>query len=74
MRKNFYFIAFLILSVSVNAIASGCGKKGPPLPPDEEKSLNTVEPAAGPQPTPEIPAPPADADATEPGPPPSEQP
>lgn len=43
MKKNFAFIALLILSLSVNALASGCGKKGPPVPPDEEKSLTTVE-------------------------------
>jgi predicted small lipoprotein YifL len=50
--KNFAFIALLILSLSLNALASGCGKKGPPVPPDEEKSLTTVEPSAD---TPSVP-------------------
>lgn len=70
MRKSFYFIALLILSLSVSALASGCGKKGPPLPPDEEKSLTTVEPTAAP----ETPAAPESEGAREPGTPPSEQP
>lgn len=74
MRKNFYFIAMLILSLSVNALASGCGKKGPPMPPDEEKSLTTVEPTAEPGTAPETPAAPESEDAQEPGTPPSEQP
>lgn len=39
MKKKTSFIAVLLLSLSVFAAASGCGKKGPPMPPEEEKSL-----------------------------------
>lgn len=63
MKRNFAFIALLILSLSVNALASGCGKKGPPVPPDEEKSLTTVQPDAK---TPAVPIQPSGPDA-EPG-------
>lgn len=67
MKRNFCLIVLLALSLSVSALASGCGKKGPPMPPEEEK----VEPAAEPE---AAPAQPAAPDAEEPKAEPAEQP
>ena len=63
MKKNFCLIVLLALSLSVSALASGCGKKGPPRPPEEEKAEPAVKPATEPE---AAPAQPAAPDAEEP--------
>jgi len=49
VKKNFSLIALLIASLSVSVTASGCGKKGPPMPPEEQKSLTAPAEPVKPQ-------------------------